>query len=247
MKTGDLDFINEYDPMKLLDPFIDIINSFAKNSSKYQVFNTLKKLYIINMRYPLFRRKVEKFEETTVNYLIKHPDMLIFVLSRYLTFFGSYCNIFNIKFDNVLDDLFNKDEFVLTLETEKIKDNIIVNAYTMIIRSIIPKDADVLFNMDKDLFTITRIEADITRRHFDLSQVVYDTEKFEDIKTAPVISNKEFVLRKDGRLHNPNYAFDINILEDDLMHYRYMIAHIMGCIMDIYDRMLTIKFLKIKS
>ena len=247
MKTGLQSFINKYDPLKLLQPFVDICNSMARlNSKEYTFFSFLKVLYIAKIKYPLFRRKVKKFKDNTAIYLLNHPDWLVFILGRYLTFFGNFCTLFNIKFEDILDKLFMKDEFAFTMETQPIANGYEVTSYNIIIRSVLPIEMNYLIN-NRDSFVITKLEADLNSKIFNLSQVIYDTTRLEDIKTAKCLSNKEFILKEDGKLYNPNYAFDQSIFEEELLHYRYMISHIMGCIAELYSTLLVLQFIKIKN
>ena len=249
MKTGIQSFINKYDPLKLLQPFIDICNSINKLTmdTNYTFFKYLKAIYIVKVKYPLFRRKVKKFEDNTAIYLLDHPNWLVFILSRYLTFFGQFCSIFNAKFEDILDKLFNKDEFAFTMETKPLANGYEVTSYNMIIRSMLPKELNTLLNNNKDVYIITKLEADLDSKRFNLSQVIYDTTKLEDIKTAKCLSNKEFILKDDGMLYNPNYAIDQSLLEEDLLHYRFMISHIMGCVSELFSSLLILQFVKIKN
>lgn len=247
MKIGPQNFIEHNDPVKLLEPFLKLYSSFNKPTSKYKMFNLAKQLYINKVKYPLFKRKVRKMDNDIAEYLIDHPDSLLRILSRYITFFILYCHTFNIQFVDVLDRLFDKDELAFSIDTEDEKDGIRIKGYSIVVRSLIPQASNLFQDVDGDLFAITRLEADLDHSSFDLSQNIYQASKLEDIITSRQFICKVFSLKEDGKLYNPMYAFGKELLERDKQFYRLMIAHIMGCITEIFDNLLKIQFIKITT
>lgn len=253
MRIGMRTFIEKNDPVSMLKPFINIVQSFNKKKSKYNTFNLLYALYLVKIRYPLFQRKVKNLGNHIAEYLVLHPDSLLFYLDRYISFFIMYCKAFSIKFSDVLDRLFDKDEFVFDMTTEETKEGIIVKSYNIIVRSDLTpfeKSTNILSDFmhtkpEYGVYCITRLEADLEHKSFILSEFAYDATRLDQIATAKQLYTKELVLKADGRLYSPNYALGREILDKDLAYYRIMLAHIMACISEIFEKLLAIYFVKI--
>ena len=244
--------LNEYiinnDPIAILNEFISMINDFNKDR-RFKYLTYLYRLYVKKIRYPIFRYRVQKFSKSTMQFLVDHPDYIVFVVNRLMEYFIIYCRVFNVKFNDLLNQVIpnNQIEIELFTEDNDIDNEIKLNGYNIIARYSIP-----LINMNDDMsdkefremiknsskspkYTLSTLNIDLTKEIFDISQIVYNTSDGRYYNSASILMNKNFRLGTDGKLYNPNYAIDKNLLKEDLNQFKIMILHLLSPIISFIE------------
>ena len=205
---------------------------------------SIRRWWIVKWKYPFFKAKVDGMEEDTADHLFNHPNLLVFVVTRYLVYLSQYCTAFGIKIEQFLDATFPPGALTMTMKTEDLPNNgtKIVN-YNIIIRSVIPKN---WHQPTEDKYAVTNLEVDVEARDFKISQTCYDTNDPSKAAASQVIYSKEFQLQRDGTLYNPNYSLSKELLQDDLDYYKLMISQLLLFIGGILEASTIILFLEPK-
>lgn len=225
--------------MNILTELFDIYIDYNKESNKF--IDKVRRWWIEKITYPLLRYKVYKVGVNTAKLLFDHPDLLVFVLTRFLICLQIYVDKYqNITVEELLNILFPPNTISLKINRDIIDSQYTILGYTLNIRSPLVTDFD---NPKLDKFAILSLDADVQRRDYTISQIVYNTDN-DNISLAPVLYNKEFRLTANGRLSNPNYILDHSLLEEDLMYYRLMISQIMSFVGGFFDELTKIYFIK---
>lgn len=235
--------------MGLVGSLVKIINEF--NTPRPWPLLKLKQLYIEHIKYPRFRNKIKKVQMKTAEVLYDHPNYMVFVVTRYITYLLIFCKIFKISHQKYLDAIFDIGVLHFEVEYEEYDNphtgkEIKVKSYKLIIRAPISMTVDVDDDTN-DVFGITTLEVEVDTTTYKIRQSVFDCKSLLDVPTARRLYDKEFTLQIDGKLHNPNYILDHSLLEEDLNVYRLMISQIMifmGCMLDASTQLY---FLKNKS
>ena len=185
-------------------------------------------------------------EEATADLLYDHPNCLIFVVTRYFVFLSQYCHWCQININRCLDTMFPPNFLHLNLHTEPLSDDAIrITGYEIILRGMIPNPVD-LRDRSGDKYAITKLEVNVDDSDFKISQTCYDTNDPNNASTASILFDKQFNLQSDGTLYNPNYAFSKELFEEDLSHFRLMIAQLMVFLGGMLEASSTIYFMEVK-
>lgn len=231
-------WLRKNDPVLFIKDLFDIYNSFYKTSYKY--IDKFRQWWLEKVSYPIFRFKIHKTEVATAKLLFEHPDLLVFVLTRFLISLQIYVDTCkSASLDELLDMLFPKNSIFIKINKDIINSNYTILGYQLMIRSCLVTDIN---DLKSDKFAITILDADVQRRDFTISQTVYDTFDESKYTTAPIIYSKEFRLAMDGKLTNPNYILDHSLLEEDLIYYKLMISQIMAFIGGFFNEITKIYF-----
>lgn len=237
--------------LKNNDPVRYVLKAFeicTKYNTKPKYFNRLKKWWVEKISYPIFRYKVRKSEIKTSLILYDHPDLLIFILSRFLLALKTYSDLSKLTIEYVLDVLFPNNAISLSLQTNPIsfnKNELSLIGYELVVRTYISNNIDAKEEDYK--YTLTTINTDIIKQTYTISQIVYDTNDESTFSTAKIIHKKEFKLGADGKLYNPNYVLDKTLLEEDLISYKLIISQIMAFIGGFFDEITKLYFIKPKA
>lgn len=216
-------WLNKNDPVNCIQRIFEIYHSFYKTSYKY--IDKIRRWWLEKISYPLFRYNINSIETETAKLLFNHPDLLVFVLTRFLISLQMYIDLCkSITLEELLDVLFPPNTVNIKINRDIIDSKFTVLGYNLVIRSPLVTDLD---DINTDKFAITTLDVDVQRRNFIISQIVYNTKNETDYSIAPIIYEKEFKLNSDGKLVNPNYILDHDLLEEDLVYYRLMISQIM--------------------
>ena len=137
-----------------------------------------------------------------------------------------YCRVFNLTTTELLDFIFDPGVISLTISHSEPDQNgeYSITRYNIVVRSTIPLN---LLDSSFDKYTVTSIEVDMEGSTFTLRQVCYDARNEDEAAMANVLFDKSFELDRDGRLRSPNYTISSELFEEDLEHYRLMIAQLM--------------------
>ena len=227
-----------------------MINDFNKDR-KFKYLTYLYRLYVKKIRYPIFKHRVQKFSTNTMKFLVDHPDYIVFVVNRLMEYFIIYCRVFNVKFNDLLNQVIPNNQIEIELFTEDSDNNgeIRLNGYNIIVRYNIPmidltdnenmtdqEFKNMIKESSKNLkYTLSTLNIDLVKERFDISQIVYNTTDSRYYNSAPVIMNKNFRLGTDGKLYNPNYAINKNLLKDDLNQFKIMILHLLSPIISFIE------------
>lgn len=232
-------WLKKSDPVESVKKLFDIYSSFYKSSNKYA--DKIRKWWLENISYPIFRFKIHRIEIETSKLLFEHPDLLVFILTRFLISLQMYVDLCkNITIEDLINVLFPPNSITIKINRDMIDSKYIILGYSLIVRSYIVTDLD---DIKTDKFAITTLDADIQRRDFIIAQTVYNTYDESRQSTAPIFYSKEFRLNSDGRLVNPNYILDHSLLEEDLLYYKLMISQIMVFIGGFFDEITKIYFI----
>ena len=216
-------FLKHYDPILIIPKIVKIINGF--NKSNWRILDSIRRWWIVKWKYPLMRLKIKRMQDATANFLYKHPDTLVFIVTRYFVYLMQYCNVFKVDPNTCLDSIFPPDTLYIKMNTEELKDGgAKITNYNIIIKSCIPVNYD---KPQDDKFCITSLNVNTESREYTISQTCYDTYNPSLASTAKVLYSKEFTLQENGRLYNPNYAFSEELLEEDLEYYRLMVSQLL--------------------
>ena len=227
--------------MNILSELFDIYADYNKESNKF--IDKIRRWWIEKVTYPLLRYKVYKVGVNTSKLLFDHPDLLVFVLTRFLICLQLYVDKYkNITVEELLNILFPPNTISLNIKRDLIDSQYTILGYNLNIRSPLVTDFD---DPKLDKFAILSLDADVQRRDYTISQIVYNTDS-DNISLASVLYNKEFKLAANGRLSNPNYILDHSLLEEDLIYYRLMISQIMSFVGGFFDELTKIYFIKTK-
>jgi len=168
-----------------------------------------------------------KVEESTADLLYNHPDLLVFVVTRYLVYLVRYCGIFKIDPNTCLDSIFPPGSLYMSMDTKGLADGSTkIDHYNVVVRTLIPNPQD-LKDRSIDKYAITRLEVDVDARAYKVAQTCYDTNDPSKAAASTILYDKGFELARDGTLYNPNYAFSKELLEEDLEYFRLMVSQIM--------------------
>lgn len=237
-------FLQRSDPSLLIPRLISIINDYNRDS--WRIFNAIHRWWIVKVRYPLFRYLVRKVQQSTADMLFNHPDLLVFVVTRYLVYLVRYCDIFKIDPNTCLDSIFPPGSLHMSMDTQGLADGSTkINHYNVVVRTLIPNPQD-LKDRSLDKYSITRLEVDVDARAYKVSQICYDTNDPAKASTASVLYDKGFELARDGTLYNPNYAISKDLLEEDLEYYRLMVAQIMVFLGGMFEASSVVYFVEVK-
>lgn len=238
-------WLNKNDPVKYINKTFDIYVDFNAHISGGFI-NKIKRWWIEKVTYPIMRHKVKKIQIDTANLLYDHPDLLVFVLTRFLLSLQMYIDIYkDITIEQLLDALFTPNTISINIDKDIVDSNkYLILGYNITIRSYIVSN---LLNRAEDKFAITSISTNIEKSNYTISQIVYDTNDKNNFSMANVLYSKEFRLTPDGKLSNPNYILDNSILEEDLMYYRLMVSQFMAFIGGFFDELTKIYFIDIRA
>lgn len=234
-------WLKKNDPLAVLTELFDIYISYNKESNTF--LDKIKRWWIEKVTYPLLRFKVHRVGIKTAKLLFEHPDLLVFVLTRFLICLQVYVDKYgNTTVEDLLNILFPPNTISLRIDRDIVGSQYSILGYSLNIRSPLVID---LNNISSDKFAILSLDANIQRKDYTISQIVYNTDS-DNISLAPIIYNKEFRLTANGKLSNPNYVLDHTLLDEDLVYYRLMISQIMSFIGGFFDELTKIYFLKTK-
>ncbi len=226
-----------HDPILLLKPLTELCKDYNKDS--WRIINSFKRWWVLNITYPLFRRKVFQSESFTAELLFKHPEALILVVTRYFLYLISYSKMFDINPHTLVASIFPSDMIHMDMDTTTENNNIRLDAIHMVIRSAIVLN---LAKPEDDKYAITTINIDTNHQQYDISQICYDNNSAFMSKTSKILYNKEFRLSSDGTLINPNYILNKGLLDDDLNYYRLIISQVMIFLGGLIDSTTTVFF-----
>ena len=216
-------FLENYDPAKINNDLLYILQMYSKDTNK--ISNFFRKLWVKKVSYPLLRRKIDKINTYAINLIIKNPETFVMVIARYLCYLTNHCKIFRTSFEKLTQLMFGKDIFKINMELEEITQGLQVKSFNLVVQCNIPLPIELETKEEK--FAITTLDADMENRIFNISQIAYDTTKKEEYHTSRILYDKKFELRGDMKLHNPNYVLDRNLKQEDKKFFVFMICHIM--------------------
>ena len=216
------DFLKRYDPILIIPKIVKIINGY--NKSNWRIFDAIRRWWIVKWKYPIMRIIVKQMQDATAKLLYKHPDNLVFIVTRYFVYLMQYCNVFKVDPNTCLDSIFPPDTLYIKMNTEPLKEGSKITDYNIIIKSCIPVNYD---KPQDDKICITNLNVNTESRQYTISQTCYDTYNSSLASTAKILYSKEFTLQEDGKLYNPNYAFSKELFEEDLEYYRIMVSQLL--------------------
>jgi len=223
-------FLEKYDPVRVNDILYHILNMHYKNCSKEtnKIISKLRAWWIRKVTYPLLQRKVDKINTYAINLVVNHPETFVMVISRYICYMINHCKMFNVTFKELVKILFNDETITLNMELEDLENNNgkQIKSFDLIVKGNIPLPIKV--EDKKEKFSVTTLNADMENKIFSISQIGYDTNSKDDYSTSRILYKKNFELRGDMKLHNPNYLLDSSIKDEDNMCFVFMICHIMS-------------------
>lgn len=232
-------WLNKSDPIKGLTKAFEIYHTY--NTSYDKSFGKIKRWWIENVSYPLYRWRMNRLQIKTITILYNHPDLLIFILSRFLLALKVYSDFVKFSIEELLDQLFPDNSFSLQLQTNPIAFNqtdLSFIGYNLVIRSFLTTD------QDQKKYAITSIEADLVKQEYTISQIAYDTDDENKYSTADILYTKEFRLGQDGKLSNPNYILDKSLLDNDLIYYKLIVSQIMAAVCGFFDEITRLYYIQ---
>lgn len=240
-------YLDKYEPNKLIMEMVDLQNSYNRN---YTIFGKdipwldyLRHQWIEKVKYPIFKRKVYNMTRKMVGMLYDHPDYLLLLSQRSVSFLLHYCGTYDIDESDYIHDLFG-DAVSINIKMDRSVPGITnIQAYTIIVRAPIPLDVD---DVTKDKYSITTLDAQLADRTYTVSQKVYDCQDATLSSTSKILFENTFKLGNDGRLINPNYSFSRELFEEDLDNYRLIIGQLLLFLSGMIEQATTLVFVDMR-
>jgi len=221
-------YLEKYEPSKIILEMVKLQNAY--NSTRVYfgldipLFEKIRLSWIEKVRYPIFKRKVYKMTRKMVNMLYDHPDYLLLLSQRSVGFLINYCYAYEIDYRDYLYSLFGNN-LSFNMKSETTKDGITnIQAYTIVVRAPIPLVVD---DPDKDKYSVTTLDAQMSDRTYVISQKVYDCPNEQLASTSKILFENTYRLDNSGRLVNPNYSISKELFDEDLENYRLIIGQLL--------------------
>jgi hypothetical protein len=238
-------YLEKYDPTKIISEMIGMQMDYNKDKTyfgrKIELFEYIRLKIIEKYRYIKFKRKVNKMTHKMAEMLCDHPDYLLLLSQRSMTFFLQYCFAYELDRDKYLASIFG-DGVSVNIKSFVTDDGINnIQAYTIIVRAPMPVDLE---DSSKDRFAITTLDAQLEDRTYTLDQVCYDCPTKDMLSMAKVLYHNRFEVGSDGRMVNPNYAISKELFETDMDNYRLIIGQLLVFLAGIIDASSNLMFLE---
>lgn len=244
-------FLKFYDPLKIMWEMQELLLKYNA-PSKFTIFEKIKKLYIKNIRYKLFKLKVKTMNSLVFKHLCVYPESTILIMNRYILAFDIFCKFFQISFDDFAEKYLNIGNMLtidFDIDERKLDNNVLVfniKGYNIITRYV-TSSYEFIEDSQKPRYTISNLNIDLSRSIYEIRQTIYDTTDEVVYANSNIMHQRTFELTKNGTLYNPNYIFDESLKERDLYDYSYMITHIASAITEVYNFMIDISFISRKD
>lgn len=236
---------NKYNPLIAIERFTKLINSVNEaNKIKNRFIRVIRQLYLIKIECKRFRKFVDKILKVNIKSAIENPDLFLIIATNYILCILDYCKLTNTNIDDLLAKVFsqNGEESVSIFFGLNKVDEGRLSKYHIIVRSKSPSD-----RYFKDKFIITKLTVDIDGFTCTIEENIYDCKTYEESKIGNrLIRNKTLRIGNNGRLYNPNYILDTQLLDDDYVIYKFMIIAIMCALSTIVESITAIKIIRAK-
>lgn len=219
-------YLDKYDPTKIIKDMVDLQNEYNRRLSydKFPLWNRIRLAWIEKVKYPRFKRRVYNMTRKMISMLHDHPDYLLLLSQRSVSFLINYCYAYELDYRDYLYTIFG-DSVLFDVRGEEKEGGVYnIQAYTIVVRAPIPVDVD---DMSKDKYSITTLDAQLSDRTYTISQKVYNCSDESQSSTAKILFENRYELDNSGRLTNPNYSFSRELLEEDLENYRLIIGQLL--------------------
>ena len=227
------EFILDYH--KLLPP--------EKSTKDLSIWKRLKVLYYVYWKYPRMRKKLEKRMYDDILEATSNPSKFVDLMTQIIVILVSLKPEGVDELQTFMDMIFARQHVLNPIKITHVELN----------NDIIRKcKFQVLYlcqvpNFYKDKVTKSEITLDIADYTCSIETTIFDTEDYENYSTAKICKIKRFDILANGRIANPNYAFDSSLEVEELKEFSNHVLFIVNPFSTLIFLMCTIQFIIIKT